>query len=96
MSVHQQNRACQNSALPPTHDGRALRRYKQRWTVERTFAWLGNFRRLGRALRPLADRLSGVVSYRLLHDRLTDDFEIAPRQMLLCRVRALQTPSGKT
>ena len=27
-------------------DGRALRRYRRRWTVERTFAWLGNFRRL--------------------------------------------------
>ena len=31
---------------PPIQDGRALRRYKQRWIVERTFAWLGNFRRL--------------------------------------------------
>lgn len=30
-----------------THqDGRKLRRYKHRWIVERTFAWLGNFRRL--------------------------------------------------
>jgi transposase len=28
------------------HDGRRLRRYKRRWTVERTFAWLGNNRRL--------------------------------------------------
>jgi transposase len=27
-------------------DGRALRRYKRRWKVERLFAWLGNFRRL--------------------------------------------------
>jgi transposase len=27
-------------------DGRKLRRYKRRWKVERTFAWLGNFRRL--------------------------------------------------
>src|SRR5438105_11304217 len=31
---------------PATQDGRKLRRYKRRWTVERTFAWLGNFRRL--------------------------------------------------
>jgi len=30
----------------PTQDGRALRRYKRRWIMERTFAWLGNFRRL--------------------------------------------------
>ena len=27
-------------------DRRKLRRYKRRWKVERTFAWLGNFRRL--------------------------------------------------
>jgi len=31
----------------PLQDGRKLRRYRRRWTVERTFAWLGNFRRLG-------------------------------------------------
>ena len=31
---------------PPTQDGRALRRYRHRWIVERTFAWLGNQRRL--------------------------------------------------
>jgi len=35
-----------NRTKPPTQDGRALRRYKRRWIVERTFAWLGNFRRL--------------------------------------------------
>jgi transposase len=30
-----------------THqDGRKLRRYKHRWIIERTFAWLGHFRRL--------------------------------------------------
>ena len=27
-------------------DGRPLRRYKRRWKVERTIAWLGNYRRL--------------------------------------------------
>ncbi|WP_444885933.1 transposase [Microbulbifer sp. PSTR4-B] len=27
-------------------DGRKLRRYPRRWKVERTFAWLGNYRRL--------------------------------------------------
>ena len=27
-------------------DGRKLRRYRRRWKMERTFAWLGNFRRL--------------------------------------------------
>ena len=31
---------------PPLQDGRKLRRYRRRWKVARTFAWLGNFRRL--------------------------------------------------
>ena len=29
-----------------TQDGRALRRYRKRWKVERSIAWLQNFRRL--------------------------------------------------
>jgi transposase len=41
ISPHRQNRI-----KKPTQDGRQLRRYKRRWKVERTFAWLGNFRRL--------------------------------------------------
>lgn len=36
----------QNRTKPPTQDGRPLCRYRRRWIVERTFAWLGNFRRL--------------------------------------------------
>src|SRR2546425_6466935 len=35
-----------NRSKPVTQDGRALRRYRRRWKVERTFAWLGNFRHL--------------------------------------------------
>ena len=35
-----------NRVRAATQDGRALRRYKRRWIVERTNAWLGNFRRL--------------------------------------------------
>ena len=31
---------------PSVNDGRTLRRYRKRWKIERTFAWLGNFRRL--------------------------------------------------
>lgn len=31
---------------PPLQDRRALRRYKRRWKVERTIAWLLNLRRL--------------------------------------------------
>lgn len=35
-----------NRRRPPLQDGRKLRRYRKRWKVERTFAWLGNYRRL--------------------------------------------------
>jgi transposase len=35
-----------NRKKKPTQDGRRLRRYKRRWTVERTFAWVGSYRRL--------------------------------------------------
>ena len=35
-----------NRRRPPVHDGRKLRRYRRRWIVERTIAWIGNFRRL--------------------------------------------------
>jgi len=35
-----------NRSKPRRQDGRALRRYRRRWKVERTMAWLGNFRRL--------------------------------------------------
>jgi transposase len=31
---------------PATQDGRALRRYRKRWKIERTNAWLGNYRHL--------------------------------------------------
>lgn len=30
----------------PRQDRRPLRRYRRRWIIERTFAWLGRFRRL--------------------------------------------------
>ena len=35
-----------NRKRTKTQDGRKLRRYRRRWKIERTFAWLGNFRRL--------------------------------------------------
>jgi transposase len=35
-----------NRVKKPTQDRRKLRRYKHRWKMERTIAWLGNFRRL--------------------------------------------------
>jgi len=35
-----------NRSRPATQDGRRLRRYRHRWRIERTIAWLGHFRRL--------------------------------------------------
>ena len=35
-----------NRTKPPTADGRRLRRYKRRWIIERTFAWLHAYRRV--------------------------------------------------
>lgn len=35
-----------NRTKPKIQDGRKLRRYRRRWIVERTIAWIGNFRRL--------------------------------------------------
>ena len=35
-----------NRTRPTTQDGRRLRRYNRRWTVERTIAWFQNYRRL--------------------------------------------------
>jgi transposase len=35
-----------NRRQASTQDGRALRRYRKRWKIERFFAWLQNFRRL--------------------------------------------------
>lgn len=35
-----------NRIKPATQDGRKLRRYKRRWKIERSIAWVGNFRRL--------------------------------------------------
>ena len=35
-----------NRVRPATQGGRKLRRYRRSWSVERTIAWLGTFRRL--------------------------------------------------
>ena len=42
IAPHRKNRRPENA----TQDGRPLRRYKRRWTVERTIAWIQHFRRL--------------------------------------------------
>jgi len=36
-----------NRKRPPTQDGRKLQRYRRRWKIERLFAWLQNYRRIG-------------------------------------------------
>lgn len=36
----------QGRVRPTSQDGRALRRYRHRWVVERTISWLQSFRRL--------------------------------------------------
>jgi transposase len=41
IASHRSNRKPENK----TQDGRELRRYKRRWTVERTIGWLQNYRR---------------------------------------------------
>jgi transposase len=38
--------ARRNNPRATHQDGRKLRRFRRRWIVERTFAWLGHFRRL--------------------------------------------------
>ena len=35
-----------NRKKPNTQDGRKLRRYKRRWKIERSIAWLHNYRRI--------------------------------------------------
>jgi len=36
----------ENRVRPATQDGRALRRFRRRWKIERLWAWLRNFRHL--------------------------------------------------
>lgn len=35
-----------NRKKAKTQDGRTLRRYKRRWKIERSIAWIGNYRRI--------------------------------------------------
>ena len=48
-----------NNRKATDQDGRKLRRYKRRWIVERTFAWLGHFRRLITRHERLIETYSG-------------------------------------
>jgi transposase len=42
IAPHRRSRTKKNA----TQDGRKLRRYRRRWTVERTISWFQNYRRL--------------------------------------------------
>ena len=44
-----------------TQDGRALRRYRRRWKIERLFAWVQNFRSLVVRYESHADNFLGMV-----------------------------------
>jgi IS5 family transposase len=51
-----------NRKRPKTQDGRALRRYRDRWKVER-FAWLHNFRRLVVRYEFHAQNFLGILQF---------------------------------
>ena len=46
---------------PRKQDGRALRRYRRRWLVERLFAWLKQFRRVSSRWERKAENYLGFV-----------------------------------
>ena len=50
-----------NRSKPRTQDGRALRRYRRRWKVERLNAWLQNFRRIATRFEYHAENYLGFV-----------------------------------
>jgi len=50
-----------NRVREATQDGRALRRYKRRWKIERLFAWLNKFKRVLTRWDRCADRYTGFV-----------------------------------
>ena len=62
-----------NRVRPATQDGRALRRAKRRWVVERFFAWLHNSRRLVSRWERHVENFLGMVQLacmRILLNRL--------------------------
>ena len=50
-----------NDRQQPTQDGRPLRRYRKRWTIERLFAWLQNYRRLATRWEYHIENFFGMV-----------------------------------
>jgi transposase len=58
LSPHRRNR----TAAKRTNDGRHMRRYRNRWKVERFFAHAGNYRRFATRYERLAVTVSAVVN----------------------------------
>ena len=50
-----------NRSKAKTQDGRAFRRYRRRWKIERLFAWLHNFRRVVTRWEYHDDNFFGMV-----------------------------------
>jgi transposase len=50
-----------NRKKPATQDGRALRRYRRRWKIERLWAWLQNYRRIVVRYERYAENYLGFV-----------------------------------
>jgi transposase len=63
-----------NRKRPSLQDGRALRSYRNRWKVERLFAWLGQLAKIAGPSRKTYQPLQRVFQTRLHHD---------PKQTLL-------------
>ena len=56
VSPHKSNRV-----KPATQDGRELRRYKNRWKIERVFSWLQNYRKIQTRWEVKAENFLGFV-----------------------------------
>ena len=57
LAPHRKNRTAESS-----NDGRRMRRYKRRWKLERTFAWLHSYRRTVTRFERCIQRFDGFVS----------------------------------
>jgi transposase len=65
ISPHRRNRA-----RAKLQDGRKLRRYRRRWKIERSIAWLFNFRRLVVRYEHHAHLFFGLVQFACLYTTL--------------------------
>jgi len=63
-----------NRKRAATQDGRALRRYRRRWKIERLFAWLNKFKRV-------------ITRWDRCHERFTAFVHLAFSMILLRRIR---------